>query len=100
MLEADGNPVATPGPYLENPIDYVNYHVECETKTMIVAQCACTGITQAPPDCAPVQLKGDSLTVIDAAHPSYRRGVGGMAVAIAAVGATLLVAGAPRRTSA
>ena len=98
--DADGNPVATPGPYLENPIDYVNFHVECATKKMIVAQCACTGITQAPPDCAPVQLKGDSLTVIDAANPRHRNrsggGLAGLAVAVAAVGATLLLAVGPR----
>ena len=59
---------------------------------MIVAQCMCTGITQAPPDCAPVQLKGDSLTVVDAAPTAGLRGQPAAAAAAAvAVGAAVLL---------
>ena len=83
--DADGNPLVTPHPYLENPINFVGFYVDCETRMMTVAQCACQGITQAPPDCAPVQLKGDSLTVIDSPAPARVAPSRGTSVAIAAV---------------
>ena len=53
-------------------IDYVNYHVDCPTRTMTIAQCGCDLTKYVPPNCKVIDVAEVELRIIGAA-PSRRQ---------------------------
>ena len=64
---AEGVTSLTPSEHVVPPIDFVAFYVNCDERTMTIARCQCTGITQSAPMCAPITLEQGSIQVLGAA---------------------------------